>query len=1204
MIKSNALVQTQQLATGQYATVVVGFVSDEMLTDGLLRFNPGFYSVSEPGEIVGVAFQLLYPESPGEYEFDKINCKNHIAFLKVVDAYNFEVEFRFVASRNINGWVPDAPHVNATALNTTDESGDLTFGIRWGEESCVARVPIEIMPLCEPDVAFEIDGGGYVPNEDLKVTIKPPSGASNGYYAAFINADAINNKDNIFPGLFMNYAHIGGGVTQVEDLPSGCFKSGKGFMEKGTTGEAFGEIIVNGECLKPGTAYQLLIVYYTDGVWKSCLSERINQKSVRSAIIPKVTYSITDDFGNITANACVKGLSNLLPVSLCLTIDTADFSNKLREAGYEGGPETYFNSAKAFVGKGTSSFTGIPLELTGSFPTFCVNDFKTKEAVAAIVIQIKMSYPEYNDYLNFAFELVYNGVEIETEAIVMNSSGRVYELCEGGDYTIEPAPGPGCLTFVSVNGSDYVESDIIVNGAVNESLIGIGAVVCAKVVCDKTVIIIDGGCECPCPEIRLTRRLVARGDGSFLVAYKTDVEGTATYTYCYIDKAGNTQCQNGSNGNTSLESSFETQSGNNPEDLYEVVSLYVENYMIEYEGCTYLYVGDTINSSFTEPGYEETTTTDIILKPLTETVECDCEETEKCENTNYAGLDFDCNRDTETITLNLVKTINSEIETEDFLLSTDGGYTFVPCPDTIVGARSVFVTYDATFTDGCEPIHFEQVISCYKRKEYANARTLVLEDVGGILEITITDTFRSEKLTDILKVSLDAGLTYQEFDLLREGYTPKIELDGTENVVAYTLTQFDDGFVDYKTTRTLKPRVVKCEYDPALTLVVSYDESAKKFSVETIGTTENFEVDEIRWTLNGGNPYDENNTGIKYTEPVKGEGLFVATRKLKKRGCEPIFIDAVDFVKTNTNITINNDDDDENIINVNVRYPDNTINVNVINTGEGECNDEYYITAENNVLTVIGNTTNAEIKWTGPNDFVGMGKVITVVDDGVYFATIRKDNCMNTVSVEIVNGNTPPCAGYGDYSLAAIYDEVSGMFMVSTTGDILPLEDNELLWTLNGGNPFDSNGSGIPYLSPVEGEGIFIVRWRIKLPNCPARILDALAFGKKCVALCEDATINVKFPDGPIEMCIVECCDETWTLECVDHVLSVVGDLTDTTITWTGPNGFTGTGDSVTIEDEGTYYANIKKTGCDSTISYNHVHVSAGDPIEDEIQID
>lgn len=80
---------------------------------------------------------------------------------------------------------------------------------------------------------------------------------------------------------------------------------------------------------------------------------------------------------------------------------------------------------------------------------------------------------------------------------------------------------------------------------------------------------------------------------------------------------------------------------------------------------------------------------------------------------------------------------------------------------------------------------------------------------------------------------------------------------------------------------------------------------------------------------------------------------------------------------------------------------------------------------------------------------------------------------------------------------------------------------------------------------------------------------------------------------GPIHLC--ECnCNETFTVDCIDHKLIVSGELLSCTIAWSGPGGFTATGNNVPISVSGVYTGTITCGACTYTVTYTFDHNDAG----------
>jgi hypothetical protein len=77
-------------------------------------------------------------------------------------------------------------------------------------------------------------------------------------------------------------------------------------------------------------------------------------------------------------------------------------------------------------------------------------------------------------------------------------------------------------------------------------------------------------------------------------------------------------------------------------------------------------------------------------------------------------------------------------------------------------------------------------------------------------------------------------------------------------------------------------------------------------------------------------------------------------------------------------------------------------------------------------------------------------------------------------------------------------------------------------------------------------------------------------------------------------------CTETFTITCLNRTLTVNGNITGATITWTGPNGFTASGNNVVFPKttpSGTFTATITIGSCMYVVNYPYTKPNAGTPI-------
>lgn len=981
MIHRNTVTQNYQLTVGEYAEVSVGFVSDEVLTDKVVKFNPGLYTVD--GAPKGTAFQLKYPAAPGRYLMQKVSCKNYRAYIDIISPYRFNIEYHFIASKNISGWLPDAPFALHNALDTNSFSADLGFYIKVHDEAVVANVPVDIRGFCDVNTIFLSDD--FIPGQDLAIDILIPNvSVSNNCFMALVKDNIINQVSDIIPGLIMSYATVGVGSIAYLDIPNLFRTSSQGFANSPDGAKA--KAVINGNYLLANGVYRLYVVYHTGGAWHSCISEPIRQKTNRLPIVPLVDYEVSDKFSNTATTSCCTGLTNFRKYDLKATLDLADYVLKLTNAGYAGIFTDFYKGSKAFIGLSANAKSGIPINLTANPATgvFSIADFQTNKKQAFVIIQITMLIAGVEDVISIVYDLSFNAAQLPYDYKVYDSIGLVSELCDGEDYIGNKLWD--CDLYQSIDGSVFSDNTIINGLDIDMSKLPFDSHVCFKAVCDLGIgDPSQSDCDCDgCDDFAVKLELLSDNVGIYIDI--TPYAGTIQSAFVMA----NLYNPNGSPVNGSLPYSNEYIGSNQSFELLQIrVTLT--------NGCKYLWNGlYSINQSNGDIIIE-----DLILGKVSESEDCDCPDPLVCDN--YAAFEVDCDPLTQEVTTNLVNNSTSPIDTEEDICSLDGGLTFISRPATISGKSNVYLKYTATFTDGCPPLSIEQVVECGKKLELLDERTLELSVNGdGELEIDIDTTFGNPELEDILYVSLDGGETWQEFDLLGDGYTP-IKLTGTEDIIAYTNTSFD-----------------------------------------------------------------------AITEDVIAQGRLKA----------PIFL-------------------------------------------------------EN-------------------------------------------------------------CEGYDSYGLTATYDDETGTFEVTKTGDENDLIVNDLLWTLNSGDPL--TGGGIPYFGAFVGEGLYIAAWRIQLKNCTPKTIYTAIYGKRCVEICNLS--DIPMPQTTLISCCDGCPQMSLAISCIDRTLTITGVPGGVTVNWTGPNGFTGTGLSVSFPKEtpsGQFVATFSYEDCSYQATYNYTKPNAGAPVPDPI---
>lgn len=970
MIQRNTIVQTFDLAVGQYAEITVGFVSDEPLTGKVLKFNPGLYTTS--GEPQGIAFQILYPLVTGRYEMARISCKNYRAFVRVISAHRFIIEYHFLVTHDINGWLPDAPLVLANAFNSDRLSTEVGFYVKCQNDSAIAGVPVEIQGMCAAEVKF--DTTEFIPGVDLHVKASISGRpVSNNAYVGIIKDNLINQNDNIVPGLLLSYSQIGNGHSAAYSLPDILKVGSRGFQTVNKVAEA--QIVIDGSYLVPNGAYRVYVVFYSGGSWYSCISEPIVTATTRVPIVPLVASTVSS-LGSTVNAACATGLSNLKPATLVSQIDLTDYNNQLSSLGYTDTFVDYFVSAKAFIAQSANATTGIavPLASVPATGTFTVSNFTTSKTQAFVIIQIKMMIDGVEDMINIIFDLKYNAHKIPFYYKVYDDDGnQVDEMCDGVDHIGNKVFT--CDLYQSIDGGTYVPNDIITNLDIDLAKVPFDSKVCFKAVCPG-VVNTPGACGCPdCPPLVATCKIThyQNGQKSFEVIDPPNVDIDFTQF----------MWGGGSVSSNILGGPVWTDELDPPNGAYYYL-VEIDKLTITIGTCEYgtqAHIGLQLLGY--EPPYGHGSGVDYIEEitiPLDSYNDCDCPPVLVCDN--YAAYALSCDKDLHEVTISLHKSMSSTPDVEEDMCSLDGGLTYIPTPATITGETNIFLRYMATFDDGCPPIHIEQVVHCKKNLQVLDDRELDLStDSDDLLIITLTDNFGNTAIEDMLYVSLDGGESWTEFDLLDTGYIP-IQLFGGENVMAYTNTVFDETVEDVMAQSSLKQPITlaNCPGYSAYGLTVSYDDQTGEFTAVKSGNEGALDVNELLWTLNSGDPMQFG--GIPYTGAFIGEGHFIAAWKIKLPNCAPKVIYASAYGKGCVKIC--NFDE--------MPMPQ----VTLIDCCEDCPGMSLSITCVSRTLTLSGAPGGATISWTGPDGFSDTGNPVTFpkgTSSGTFTAEVTDGDC-------------------------------------------------------------------------------------------------------------------------------------------------------------------------------------------------------------------
>ncbi|MEM7572287.1 MAG: gliding motility-associated C-terminal domain-containing protein [Bacteroidota bacterium] len=204
--------------------------------------------------------------------------------------------------------------------------------------------------------------------------------------------------------------------------------------------------------------------------------------------------------------------------------------------------------------------------------------------------------------------------------------------------------------------------------------------------------------------------------------------------------------------------------------------------------------------------------------------------------------------------------------------------------------------------------------------------------------------------------------------------------------------------------------------------------------------------------------------------------------------------------------------------------------------------------------------------WTGPGDFMSTDESITVFEAGEYCVLVTDANgcmteCCQTLSIspEIsceVEGPTMICEG-DEATYTAVVTGGEGPFTINWTG------------------PGDFSGSGESVTVSAEGE------------YC-AMITDANGCATECCQILSffpDISCTI---DGPDQI----CADETATYSAL-----VMGGAEPFSFSWTGPDNFSSTEQSITISTAGEYCATVTdangcSTQCCKTLEVISINVN------------
>lgn len=225
-------------------------------------------------------------------------------------------------------------------------------------------------------------------------------------------------------------------------------------------------------------------------------------------------------------------------------------------------------------------------------------------------------------------------------------------------------------------------------------------------------------------------------------------------------------------------------------------------------------------------------------------------------------------------------------------------------------------------------------------------------------------------------------------------------------------------------------------------------------------------------------------------------------------------------------------------------------------------------------------------------------------------SVIFDDGCDNVIDAgnftyteEIDEPTTAECENaYSGYDISLTIDDTNSTFTVIKSGNETDLTINELLWNGLSVDPFGANGSGLPYMGAVTMRGQFIAAWKIKVANCPEKIIYKNGYLKPEVKVCELPPIVWSPDNDTLGVCIKDCppCGCIFDVACTNCEATII-NLTDCagfTFEWFDPNGDPiglGVG-PITLTIEGDYLIKASGANCVENFTYTHDTPEAGTP--------
>lgn len=1021
--------QTIQSTIGKYDTVKATFQADEMVSGKSIKVNIGLWLPSTLyGLASGPAYYGIVPASGTSTLLfaNTPNWQNIEVKINAIDGKTFEIEVKYLNTADLNGYIGLVPQPNlANIFNKSYGSGTSVYdtskaiGIYVDIENVTAEAKIQATNnyWCETDFTYITTG--FQAMQDMVVKFQSTAPISQSYYVGFYREDTINNYEDVVDSLGLNYAFVNGGVMLVDMLPNTCITAATNIVSVG--GISSGSVTIDKSCLEPNGTYRMYIVYKHLGQWHSCQSGPLKLQGATIPVIdPTVGYMVTDAFGNVYTDGCIKGLPAQGFIQVCTIIDRAALDAAITANGYSGDAEDYLQSIGVTIGGQT-----LPFVVDKSIIEICTNvntDLFTGSNV--VRFEVVMNYGDHTDVYNIDMPIEVVSNELTLTGTFTQDGNEVDEICaEDGDVTLTFSPLGGDIDALLGQDGYYGDDGIISESdgtvVVSNAFLNTDSEYCIRII--KQDPVSTGGCECPCPETSITIHEYTDAVGDLIVEVSGmgTVSGTldgVSFTrplpaiiYEFSDKLiiSNIHVIDGDCEYDDITIRTYTQNKCYKYDIYNEDDTAHD---ATYRRCRGTQI-DTVTVGAGEHVEVCAALGSVVLSvPLlmtdtllgacvpvdnTVTVTLSTDDTYPCDDCDEDPLvcdstptiEYECDQETQTITASSGGSVSGAVT--DVLEYSLTGTNYQSWGGSITGQAVVYLKRTITF-DECPTIELNETVFCSMTEDCDNSLEIEYTLTPTLLTVTQTETINSPVHFDSgLLVSIDGGVTFNE-------YVGPITLVGGEEIVITRKIEFSDGCPTIDIIRTdVNDGAGTCDYEQ-FELFCEYNIATTLFSADFNGDESGLAVNDKKYSIDGGNTYSP------YTGSVAGANMFLVVWEIQYPGCEKQTL-----IKACCKPSMLPTDEDGCLKvcidgPVQVELPQQPIEVCLVECCEGfepilECIDK--------MLSVTNAPAGATFAWTGPGGFTATTNPIDLTGqaEGTYYVSVT-DTSTN-----------PPCVSNGQY---------------------------------------------------------------------------------------------------------------------------------------------------------------------------------------------